>query len=111
MDEIDLLFNLPRTALVGIAKKQGLKASTAHSKDQLIDAIYGNKKLPPDPISIIRKRIHRAIQKNWSKLKYHIDKECESCFLHGQRECTDFRAVADYLVNLELITIEEKCDG
>lgn len=108
MDEEDVIWSLPRTALVGIAKAQGWKASTVHSKTELTAAILNGEPLPPDPMQEVRKRVHESIRKNWQRLKPYIDPDCEECHRNGQQLCTDLRAAADYLINIKLMTIPQE---
>jgi len=108
LNEEDLIWSLPRTALVGIAKAQGWKASTVHSKTELVAAILNGVELPPDPIQEIRERVHESIRRNWSKLRHYIDPDCEECYRNGQQSCTDLRAIADYLINIKLMTIPKE---
>jgi hypothetical protein len=108
LNEEDLIWSLPRTALVGIAKSQGWEASTVHSKDDLVFAILDGVPLPPDPLQEVRRRVHESIRKNWDRLRHYIDPDCEECYRNGQQKCTDLRAIADYLINIKLMTIPKE---
>ena len=98
---------LPLSALVAEAARLGIRASIAHKREDIVNAILNGSSLCPDPIITIRNRVHRAIRTVWNEVGVLIDAECADCFRQGQRKCLPLRAIADYLNNLEYI--EEIC--
>lgn len=107
MDFLQELCKMPLSALVSIAKGIDRNASLAQSRDALIATIINGEPLPPDPMQIVRRRVHRLIDANYNQLAGLMDPECEECFKQGQQRCLDMRAVVDYLHNLQLIHFEE----
>lgn len=102
-DIVSVIGRLPRTALIDLCNKAGLDASVVHSRRELCAALLDDEPLPPNPISVIRSRVHDMITRNYQVLEGRMDPTCEACFQAGQRKCLDVRAIGDYLANLELM--------
>lgn len=106
--EEEFLSQLPFAVLLGIAQAQNLDAGWAHSRIDLVHALARGHPLPPNPMKVIRSRVHQLIKKNWQYVEHHIDEECKRCFENNQQSCHDLRALADYLSNLPMIQFDPK---
>lgn len=106
-DFLETLERLPLSALAAAAKKLDENASLAQSREALVAVLVEGRRLPEDPMQIVRRRIHKLIAANYEQLAGLMDEECELCFNEGQQKCHDMRALVDYLQNLTLLDFEE----
>lgn len=97
------LSSAPISVLIRAAKKAGGDASLAHTREQLLDFLLDDTPLPPNPIGVIRKRIHSLLEQNYDVIKDTVDPNCAACYRGGQKLCSDVRAVAEYLENISFI--------
>ena len=97
---------IPHSVLVQRLRDRDFDVGMAHSREELEDAVTNGSVPGPNPVTVLRKRIHDTIAENWQKFDGVMDRKCQECYLAGQKSCPDLQAIQHWMAIRKLYRSE-----